>query len=220
MKVHGVPIAEASLGAGQQWQFLIFWGFGLWWIFYYYVKIRIGGRGWWQATSGFLVCTDQDPKGLTKRVKMHSTDGIWLVICNYSRIKLTSNRPSRVLLACQCPSKYYCLIYPHTPRHLKSLSTATLFPTSCWVEQRPIDTSLSDADLRTWAKKEKISLGHLIPSKKARTDVLRLLYTYRVLAATELSDIPTTDQIQYWVPFAEGTRPYKLRARRYTHDKW
>jgi hypothetical protein len=55
--------------------------------------------------------------------------------------------------------------------------------------------SLDDEELCTWADFEKILLGDLIPSKKARKEMPYLLYTYRDVTATELCDIPATDQI-------------------------
>ncbi|KAI0996804.1 hypothetical protein K3495_g11379 [Podosphaera aphanis] len=65
-----------------------------------------------------------------------------------------------------------------------------------------------------WFDTTKCKLGALIPSEKEVDRVKRLLYTYRELNATELSQIPPTDLYKHKVHPREGTKPYSIKFQR------
>lgn len=92
-------------------------------------------------------------------------------------------------------------------------STNRTFPTDRRVERRPITTEKIDI-IEKWFKTTEVVLGPGIPNEVSREKVLRLLYTYRDLNATELQHIPPTDLYEHKVRLKEGTKPFRIRVQK------
>ena len=69
-------------------------------------------------------------------------------------------------------------------------------------------------ELESWALRLGITLGDLIPTQSDRIRVLELLYAYRHLNGSDLTNLPATDLITHRVRMVPGTRPYSARSQR------
>lgn len=84
--------------------------------------------------------------------------------------------------------------------------------------RRPIDTSRKIEELNDWAKEKGVEVGDMI-SQQERLDVLQLLWTYRDLEATGITDMPATDLIVHRAILKPGTPIYRSKQKRFTPDK-
>ncbi|POS83256.1 hypothetical protein EPUL_005456 [Erysiphe pulchra] len=87
------------------------------------------------------------------------------------------------------------------------------FPTN----RRPLVRQMEEVDVRTvenWVLSTGATLGPGIPDITRRERVLRLLYTYRDLNATELEHIEPTDLYEHKVRLKEGVEPWRRSHQR------
>jgi hypothetical protein len=77
--------------------------------------------------------------------------------------------------------------------------------------------------LEEWATSVELQLGPLITSPEARHKVLSLLYHYRHINGTILTDLPCTDLITQCVRIKTGTKPASnppTQRRWPVHTEW
>ena len=76
--------------------------------------------------------------------------------------------------------------------------------------------------LESWASEVGLILGPLIPTEGDRLKVLTLLYHYRHLNGTDLTDLPCTDLITHRVRISAGTKPASnmFQKRWPAHTEW
>ncbi|KAI0995489.1 hypothetical protein K3495_g12690, partial [Podosphaera aphanis] len=87
------------------------------------------------------------------------------------------------------------------------------FPTDRRPERRAIE-EVDEETLEAWFASTGASLGKGIPNTLARIRVLKLLYTYRDLNATELEHIEPTDLFQHKVRLKAGVEPWRRSHQR------
>jgi hypothetical protein len=74
--------------------------------------------------------------------------------------------------------------------------------------------------VQSWFSSCGINLGPVLTDPQLKSQVIRLLYTYRDINATELAHIPATDLYEHKVRLKPGTRPWKSsRKKRMTHNQ-
>ncbi|POS81837.1 hypothetical protein EPUL_006276, partial [Erysiphe pulchra] len=86
-------------------------------------------------------------------------------------------------------------------------STKANFPTN----RRPVRRSLSNEPrelIETWFTSCQAKIGDLVPDEESRFQLKQLLYTYKDINATEISDLPATDLYVHKVKLKEGTKPH------------
>ncbi|KAI1002426.1 hypothetical protein K3495_g5776 [Podosphaera aphanis] len=92
-------------------------------------------------------------------------------------------------------------------------SASTVFPTN----RRPIIRKKSDDSreiMEEWFANCGARIGTLCPTKEDEFEVIRLLYTYKDLNATDLSEMPATDLYTHKIIIKEGTVPKMPEVRR------
>ena len=99
------------------------------------------------------------------------------------------------------------------PDGCPEISENKRFPTERRVERLPLSTD-SQEIIDKWFETSQITLGPVIPDTESRNKVKRLLYTYRELNATELSQIPPTDLYEHKVRLAPGTKPWNVKSQK------
>jgi hypothetical protein len=87
------------------------------------------------------------------------------------------------------------------------------FPTERRIERLSLSTDPQEI-IDEWFESSQITLGPVIPDTTSRSKVKRLLYTYRELNATELSQIPPTDLYEHKVRLTPGTKPWNVRHQK------
>jgi hypothetical protein len=90
------------------------------------------------------------------------------------------------------------------------------------IQRSKIDTNVSTATLKAWAIDVGLELGPLIPTEEDRHKVLCLLYHYRHLNGTDLTNLSCTDLIVHRVRIAPGTKPVNnpTQKRWPAHSEW
>lgn len=89
---------------------------------------------------------------------------------------------------------------------MKDLAAKPAYP-SRPILRPSIPSSIAPATLEAWANSIGLTLGPLIPTEAARYQVLALLYHYRHLNGTDLTDLPCTDLVTHRVRITPGTKP-------------
>ena len=79
-----------------------------------------------------------------------------------------------------------------------------------------INHSIPSSALEDWTTSVSLTLGSLVTTEAQRHKVLYLLYHYRHLNGTDLTDLPYTDLITHRVRIAPGTKP----ASNTTQKRW
>ncbi|POS81879.1 hypothetical protein EPUL_006749, partial [Erysiphe pulchra] len=89
------------------------------------------------------------------------------------------------------------------------------------VDRRPSKRPISKApqsEIDSWFLKSKIKIGPL--ESDQRNKITRLLFTYKDLNSTELSELPPTDLYIHRVRLREGTKPWnRVKQRRWPPGK-
>ena len=90
------------------------------------------------------------------------------------------------------------------------------------VQRSSIPSNIPNLVLEDWATSVEFKLGPLVPSAAARRKTLCLLYHYRHLNGTDLTDLPCTDLITHRIRLTPGTKPSSIKVQKKwpIHTEW
>ena len=87
------------------------------------------------------------------------------------------------------------------------------------MERREIKSTPDYKTLLAWAKEKGVTLGDAIPIDKAKHDLLRLLWVYQDVEATQLKDIPPTDLITHRIKPRDESKVHNAKHKKLSHDR-
>lgn len=102
--------------------------------------------------------------------------------------------------------------------HTNSTHPAT-FPTKRRPVRRKLDRTTPIATVDDCLNGSRVTIGSMAVTDEQRTFAKRILYTWKDLFATDVTEIRKTDLVEHRIPLNPGARPYQARQHLYTPEE-